>query len=209
MGPGTILIFPKSPHARASAREIIAALSRAASIIRMSAVNPACDPVGELTIGAHHSEGMASRCHHLLTELGLAPTSAAMASREGQSSITERNEFMTPSLGQSVLKSKANLSLDAKGRNVLQSGMGSRPPSAVFKEAFTDRVKAAREATGRTQQQMADALGIAQDRYKQYEGRTLMPHELIPLFCNICQIDVAYLFTGRRITAAQPKRKFG
>lgn len=205
----TVLEFARyRPHTRASAR-IAGAISRAASIIRTSAVRPALEPVGEATIGAHHSDGIASRCHHLLTELGFAPTSEAMASRDGQSSITERNEFMTPSLGQPVLKSKANLSLDAKGRNVLQSGMGSGAQTADFKEAFTGQVRAARAATGRTQQQMADALGIPQDRYKQYEGRTLMPHELIPLFCNICQIDVAFLFSRRRVAAAQPKRKLG
>jgi hypothetical protein len=44
---------------------------------------------------------------------------------------------------------------------------------------------------------MAEALDLPQDRYKQYEGRTLLPHHLIGRFCLITHVDPAWLVTGR------------
>lgn len=86
--------------------------------------------------------------------------------------------------------------------------MGKTQPSSEFKAGFTAAVKAAREAKGLTQEQMATLLGLKQDRYKQYEGRTLMPHELIPIFCDETGADIARLFKAARAAAAQRKKKF-
>lgn len=66
-----------------------------------------------------------------------------------------------------------------------------------FKQAFTKRVKDARAALGWKQWQMAEALGMPQDKYKQYEGRSLLPHHLIGRFCLVTHVDPEWLVTGR------------
>ena len=68
---------------------------------------------------------------------------------------------------------------------------------AQFKQDFIDRVKAARIATGMKQWQIAESLGMPQDKYKQYEGRSLLPHHLIGRFCIITRIEPDWLLTGR------------
>lgn len=130
--------------------------------------------------------------------------SEAMASREAQSSITERKEeteglvSIESSIGLFVLKGKANLSHDC-GKGAFQNGAMARAnPKTDFKADFCARVKAARIKKGLKQWQIAEILGMDQGTYKQYEGRSYMPHDLIPTFCLACDIDVSYLFTGRR-----------
>lgn len=103
---------------------------------------------------------------------------------------------MPDTVGQSVLTCKANPSYDAAGQRVLQSTMGKTQPSSEFKREFTARVKAARKAKGLTQKQIGSLMGLEQDAYKQYEGRTLMPHELIPIFCKEVGVDISSLFEG-------------
>lgn len=73
-----------------------------------------------------------------------------------------------------------------------------------FKQEFTRRVKAARAALGWKQWEMAEALDMSQDMYKQYEGRTLLPHHLIGRFCLITRIDPNWLMTGRGEKPIQP-----
>ena len=75
--------------------------------------------------------------------------------------------------------------------------MADSETEAQFKQSFTLRVKAARAGLGWKQWQMAEALDLPQDRYKQYEGRTLMPHHLIGRFCLITHVDPTWLMTGR------------
>ena len=67
---------------------------------------------------------------------------------------------------------------------------------AQYKKAFFQRVKAARNAVNMKQWQLAEALGMPQDRYKQYEGRSLLPHHLIGRFCIITHVDPEWLVTG-------------
>ena len=184
-----------------------AANSRAAKPAKRSAVTPLDRAISVPITDAHHSAGMALLCHHFETADGLAPISAANASRVGQSSITSRNEFMSDLLGQSVLNCKANPSCDVAGRSVLQSGMGKTQVDPHFKAAFTAAIAAAREAKGLTQDQMGRLLGLKQDSYKQYEGRTLMPHELIPSFCEHTGADIARLFKVARAAMMQRKKK--
>ena len=38
---------------------------------------------------------------------------------------------------------------------------------------------------------------MPQDKYKQYEGRSLLPHHLIRRFCLIARIDLEWLMTGQ------------
>lgn len=66
-----------------------------------------------------------------------------------------------------------------------------------YKQEFTERVAAARIARNLKQWQAAEALGIPQDKYKQYEGRSLMPHRLIGRFCIVTRVDPVWLLTGR------------
>lgn len=126
--------------------------------------------------------------------------SDAIASREGHSSITSLNEVicvMQSNLGPFVLKSKANLSLDANFLLGHTVRMAEAETESHYKQEFIGRVKAARTAIGWKQWQMAEALNMPQDKYKQYEGRSLLPHHLIGRFCIITRVDPEWLMTGR------------
>ena len=92
-----------------------------------------------------------------------------------------------------VLKRKDFVSFDcglSLGHTVR---MVENETEAQFKQEFTKRVKAARAALGWKQWQMADALDMPQDKYKQYEGRSLLPHHLIGRFCLIAHVDPVWL----------------
>lgn len=82
--------------------------------------------------------------------------------------------------------------------------MSDRESEGQFKQEFTERIKAARIALGWKQWQMADALDMPQDKYKQYEGRSFLPHHLIGRFCLITRIDPNWLMTGRGEKPIQP-----
>ena len=100
-------------------------------------------------------------------------------------------------IGQLVLNDKAIMSLDcelAVGHNVRMADSGTE---AQYKQAFIERVKSARIATGMKQWQIADALDMPQDKYKQYESRSLLPHHLIGRFCIVTRVDPEWLITGR------------
>lgn len=49
-----------------------------------------------------------------------------------------------------------------------------------------------------TSEMMATALGIPADRYRKYESRTPLPHELIERFALIVGVTVEYLVTGNK-----------
>ena len=68
---------------------------------------------------------------------------------------------------------------------------------ATFNSSFVQRVKDARAASGLTQAQAADSLGIPLERYKKYEQRTQLPHYLAERFCDLTGIDIHYLMTGK------------
>lgn len=196
-----VILF--SHHARASAG------SRAANSVSVSAVSNAARARSVANTDAHHSEGILLRWRHLGIIQTPAPMSAAMAACEGQMSMTSLNDVicdMPSKLGQPVLKSKAILSLDcgrSLGHNVR---MAEQETESQFKQDFTRRVKAARAALGWKQWQMAEALGMPQDKYKQYEGRSLLPHHLIGRFCLLTRIDPDWLLTGRGQKPLQPLR---
>lgn len=205
---GTVVRFPARRHARASSTT-----SRAASAVSRSADSPA-RPAGPVaSTEAHHSAGMLSLCHHLETTAALAPgTSDAIASREGQSSMIDRNEFMLSLIRQSVLKSKDNLSADvdiALGHNVLMIDPTS--PS-LFKKQFTARIARARHDAGYTQLTMAIALGLEKEgatspgKYQKYETRSLMPPHLYEKFCVLCDITIAWLIAGPAVARPVEKR---
>lgn len=186
--------------------------SRAANIVSFSAFRLLREATAVLSKKDHHSAGMLSRCHHLETVLpdtaGTAGRkSDAMASLEGQSSITSRNEaisVMPRSLGRFVLNCKANLSLD--GRKILGHTvrMTELDEEAQYKQEFIARVREARSDLGWKQWQMAEALGMQQDKYKQYETRSYLPHHLIGRFCLVTRVEPEWLMTGRGEKTIQP-----
>ncbi len=201
-------------HARSSQT------SRAASLVKISEVTPADLARSVLSSADQYSAGILSLWCHL--ETCVAETwgnSAAKAKRDSpHSSMIARNEVksvMTASIGQSVLKSKAMPSLDCGsglGHNVQ---MADSDTELQFKQEFTGRIKTARVSLGWKQWQMAEALGMPQDKYKQYEGRSLLPHHLIGRFCLVTHVDPEWLLTGRgekplqglRLASSEPKRQ--
>jgi hypothetical protein len=190
-------------HARASSS------SRAAKAANLSALKPAVEARSVASTADHHSAGILLRWPHLVTRGTVVPTSDAIAASEGQSFTTARNEsmsVMTRNLGQSVLKRKAILSLD--GRNPLGHTvrMVESEAEAIYKREFRARVKESRVAAALKQWEIADALGMTQDKYKQYETRSLLPHHLIGRFCVICHINPEWLITGHGQKAIQPLR---
>ena len=70
----------------------------------------------------------------------------------------------------------------------------SIPPE--YATAFCERIKGARVAAGYKQERMAAALLIDRGTYKQYENRSVMPHDLIPEFCRRTDHHPWYILTG-------------
>ena len=210
----TILCFPR--HRRASSLM----RSRAAKAVSTSAVTRAELAISVARIRDHHSAGTQSRCHHFETAGARAPMSDAIASREDQSSMTARNDVvesgMPESIRQWVLFDKDILSGDggkALGHDVLMMKAPESPgklSAKQFKDQFTARVAYARHKAGYTQASMAEALGLgdgtAQGKYQKYEGRSLMPHHLIPQFCVLCDISTSWLLAGPVVARPIEKR---
>lgn len=185
-------------HARASQK------SRAAKRASNSAVTPFSRALSVDRTADHHSAGILSLCHHLETTRLPAPTSLESASRESQSSTTERNEVksdIAPLLRQSVLNCKDVLTadfFDEVRQTVPMIG------NSLFKQQFLARTALARERSGRSQEDMAKDLGISQGTYHKYETRTPLPHSLIPAFCTLCRITMEWLYTAA-VELPEPK----
>lgn len=83
-----------------------------------------------------------------------------------------------------------------------------RPPDkltpASYRATFYKRVKTARELYTDDYKAMARALGIAEGTYYRYETRTMLPHHLIPLFCQITGVTADWLFKGPSAARALP-----
>ena len=75
--------------------------------------------------------------------------------------------------------------------------MAESETETQYKQRFMERVAEARIARGLKQWQLAEALGMPQDKYKQYEGRSLLPHHLIGRFCIVTRVEPEWLITGR------------
>ena len=68
----------------------------------------------------------------------------------------------------------------------------------AYEDAFRRRVRAARALYTDEPKTMARALGVREDTYYRYETRTMLPHYLIPRFCELTGITVDYLINGPR-----------
>jgi len=196
---GSVIKWPKHRHHGRASAGIACGIGRAAHDVIIKAEIPAWAARSVAKIGAHHSAGMLSRCHHLETAEAPAPMSDAMPSREGHSSITERNDVgsdMHRDLGHLVLKSKAILSCDCEQPVGENPRMADRMSETEEKLAFIRRVRTARMARFEKQNPILTILDIDQGKYKQYESRTPLPWRYIPKFCAACGVSMEWLLTG-------------
>jgi transcriptional regulator with XRE-family HTH domain len=76
---------------------------------------------------------------------------------------------------------------------------------SAWREGFRQRIIAARGI--RTQETMAELLGIKTNTYGKYEGgrKSMMPTRLLPKFAKICGVDLVELIEGPK--KAKPHAK--
>lgn len=67
-----------------------------------------------------------------------------------------------------------------------------------FKAQFCERLKAARIAAGLTQEEVAKALDLIPNTYNKYENRSFLPNHLLEDACKLLNVEIDYLFTGKR-----------
>jgi DNA-binding transcriptional regulator YdaS (Cro superfamily) len=195
---GIIVRFPAQRHVRASS------LTRAAKRVSKSDVRPADLAPSVDKIAPHHSEGMLSRLNHLITAQLLTPTSEAIASRESQSSMTERNDAKPESdmpeiLGHWVPNVKAIMSHDrplSPRHSVPMAEDIESIAESAWRDGFRARLRQAQG--GRTQETMARLLGTSREAYSKYVGgrKSVMPVRLLPKFCAICDVSLIWLIEG-------------
>jgi DNA-binding XRE family transcriptional regulator len=195
---GVVISFRRRRHARASKD------SRAASFANSSAVTPLDPAVSVESTEDHHSAGIRSRCHHLRTAVIGAPTSEASALSDDSrvqpgaphSAMTSWNEeisAMPELLGQMVLKSKADLSLDPEKR---QGHNVRMPKLPKYLQEIGSRMREVRDSHGHTTQQAAKFLGIDQSLYSKYEnGERRMPVTIFRDFCDLYDVDAEWLLS--------------
>ncbi len=77
-----------------------------------------------------------------------------------------------------------------------------RPRKAMtptaYEDSFRRRVRSARALYTEEPKEMARALGVREDTYYRYETRTMLPHHLIPRFCELTGVTVEWLMNGPR-----------
>jgi hypothetical protein len=195
---GRVLKFPH--HGRASAG-VSRTGERAANSTSKSAVTPASCAFGVANTADHHSSGIRLRCSHLRTLAGGAPISSAILPGESQSPTIALKDVsasvMPTCLGQTVLKSKAEMSHDARAGKIYETRAMDRMSETEEKLAFIRRVKMARLARfPEGQRPILTILELEQGTYKQYETRTPLPWRFIPKFCAATGVSLEWLLTG-------------
>jgi hypothetical protein len=89
------------------------------------------------------------------------------------------------------------LTLPEPIRKIRVVGRPNEPSSpAAYRAAFFKRVRTARELYSDSPQDMAKVLGIPAGTYTRYETRTMLPHHLVPRFCQITGVTPEWLFFG-------------
>lgn len=79
--------------------------------------------------------------------------------------------------------------------------------SGLFKQAFINRLKAARKGADFTQEVMAAKLGLERDTYSKYEYRTLLPMSLLKPSADILGVTTNHLLTGEPVSEAAHNAK--
>lgn len=82
------------------------------------------------------------------------------------------------------------------------------PLKEKFDAVYIARTKEARKASPLSQEEVATALGIKQDRYKNYETKTPLPLYMLEQFCIIVREDPYYIMFGKRRERPVPITKF-
>jgi transcriptional regulator with XRE-family HTH domain len=142
-------------------------------------------------------------------DAALAPFPASSFARAefGASCVNELpcdGRVHSESIGQSVPNVKANLPNDFHLGRWHKMSMRDVMTPKEFEELFIARTKALRELNGKTSAEMAMALGIPPERYRKYESRSPMPHDLIEKFALIVGQPLAFVMTGRRVRGGGP-----
>lgn len=194
-----VVRFPVRRHARASS---VLSASRA----NRSAVNPADLATSVSKTRRHQSDGILSRCHHLRTrEEPPQSTSAAMASREGQSPMTSLNEQIDESamsrlLGQYVPIGKGNMGRDIQFPVGHCGPMGKdweKLTDSEWQQAFQERLR--RIQGKRTHEDMADYFDMPLERWKKCVNRgDTFPMRKLPRLALLSGIPMDSLIKGDR-----------
>jgi transcriptional regulator with XRE-family HTH domain len=69
---------------------------------------------------------------------------------------------------------------------------------ADFRDGLIERVRLAREQSGKTPRQMADELGISVKRYRGWETRSEIRHWFLGPFADATGVSVRWLLTEHR-----------
>jgi hypothetical protein len=100
------------------------------------------------------------------------------------------------------------LTLPEPGRTIRVVGRPKEKLSpAAYREAFYRRIRTAREFYTEEPGIMAEALGVPPGTYTRYETRTMMPHHLIPRFCQLTGVTTDWLFFGPTAARALPSTR--
>ena len=180
---GVIVKFPH--HVRMSAG------ARAAKSANNSAVKPALRARSVRKSAAHHSAGILFLWGHLRAASTPTPISAASRSGDPQSAtISRKLEIMDGCVGQSVQKIKANLSRDSVKH------LGHAVPMDQDDDGFALRL---REIRGpRSQEDMAELLGVTKDAYAKWENRgSSPPRRLLPRIWKLGGVTPEWLLENK------------
>ncbi len=118
----------------------------------------------------------------------------------------------SPHFGRFVQIVKDELPEDSQGGAWHNLSMPQKQPSSEYVADLTARVKSLRtgmrtsDGAQWSAETMAKALGIPADRYRKYESRTPLPHELLEQFALIVGVTVEYLVTGNKPTDIRKMR---
>jgi plasmid maintenance system antidote protein VapI len=206
---GTIIQF-LARHARAPTTT--PSMLRAAKPASTSAVKPLSLARSVAKTEAHHSAGILFRRNHLITAQLPAPKSDAIASREGQSSITDRNEVksdMTVIMGLIVPQCKAKMSHDysvSAGHYVPMTEDDEKIAESAWRDAFIERLKKVKGS--RSQADMADLLDITRDRWNKIINRgDAVPTRLLPRLAKIGAVSLEWLIEGDKAVKVSKARE--
>ena len=107
-------------------------------------------------------------------------------------------------MGQSVPLVKDNVSHAMRRPWPHNFAMLISPTQKQFEDSLRERTRQLRGV--RTQEEMAELLGVGFEAYKKYETRSPLPQHLLPKFAMIVGCDLEYLLTGKLAPKAGKRR---
>lgn len=144
---------------------------------------------------------------HAPSRQGSARSKKRLRSLLCRESLASRDSIMDDKSMQGWI----NLQLTAPDlrRTIAAVGRPTKPTSpATYRAQFFERVRTARKFYTDHPPTMAEALGVDKGTYYRYETRLMLPHHLIPLFCEITGVPMDWLMKGPDASrATAPLRK--